>query len=109
VQPVARRFRALVAHPHVEALGELAELLGGLGLAVETARTTVEAINKLRSQPVHVVVACALSKLRTAINHPFSASSAGQTVRLLFTTRNDSSFPTSFYFDTLALQVTYCQ
>src|SRR5689334_23455886 len=54
---VARRFRALVAHPHVEALGELAELLGGLGLAVETARSTVEALNKLRSQPAHVVVA----------------------------------------------------
>jgi HD-GYP domain-containing protein (c-di-GMP phosphodiesterase class II) len=53
---VARRFRALVAHPHVEALGELAELLGGLGIAVETARSTVEAMNKLRSQPVHVIV-----------------------------------------------------
>ena len=46
-----------MAHPHVEALGELAELLGGVGLAVETARSTVEAMNKLRSQPVHVVVA----------------------------------------------------
>src|SRR5262245_16832497 len=54
---VARRFRALVAHPQVEALGELAELLGGLGIQVDTARSTVEAINKLRSQPVHVVVA----------------------------------------------------
>ena len=54
---MTRRFRALVAHPHVEALGELAELLGGLGLAVETARSTVEAMNKLRSQPVQVVVA----------------------------------------------------
>jgi len=53
---VARRFRALVAHPHVEALGELAELLGGLGLAVETARSTTEALNKLRGQPVQVVV-----------------------------------------------------
>jgi HD-GYP domain-containing protein (c-di-GMP phosphodiesterase class II) len=58
---VTRRFRALVAHPHVEALGELAELLGGLGLAVETARSTVEAMNKLRSQPVHVVVASHVS------------------------------------------------
>ena len=54
---VTRRFRALVAHPHVEAIGELAELLGGLGLVVDTARSTVEAMNKLRSQPVHVVVA----------------------------------------------------
>ena len=53
---MSRRFRALVAHPHVEALGELAELLGGTGLAVETARSTVEALNKLRGQPAHVVV-----------------------------------------------------
>lgn len=54
---MSRRFRALVAHPQVEALGELAEMLGGLGLQVETARSTVEALNKLRSQPAHVVVA----------------------------------------------------
>jgi HD-GYP domain-containing protein (c-di-GMP phosphodiesterase class II) len=51
-----RQFRALVAHPQVEALGELAEMLGGLGLVVETARSTVEALNKLRGQPVHVIV-----------------------------------------------------
>ena len=50
------RFRALVAHPQVEALGELAELLGSIGLQVETARSTVEALNKLRSAPAHVVV-----------------------------------------------------
>jgi HD-GYP domain-containing protein (c-di-GMP phosphodiesterase class II) len=54
---VRRRFRALVAHPQVEALGELAEMVGGLGLIVETARSTVEALNKLRSNPAHVVVA----------------------------------------------------
>ncbi|MEJ7601781.1 MAG: HD-GYP domain-containing protein [Kofleriaceae bacterium] len=53
---MTRRFRALVAHPHVEALGELAELLGGLGLVVETARTTIEALNKLRGQPAHVII-----------------------------------------------------
>ena len=58
---MARRFRALIAHPHVEALGELAELLGGLGLVVETARSTVEALNKLRSQPAHVIVATHVS------------------------------------------------
>ena len=51
------RFRALVAHPQPEALGELAELLGSTGLAVETARSTVEALNKLRSNPAHVMVA----------------------------------------------------
>lgn len=53
---MSRRFRALVAHPHVEALGELAELLGGLDLAVETARSTVEALNKIRGQAPHVIV-----------------------------------------------------
>ncbi len=58
---VTRRFRALVAHPQVEALGELAELLGGLGLQVETARSTVEALNKLRMNPAQVVVAYHLS------------------------------------------------
>jgi HD-GYP domain-containing protein (c-di-GMP phosphodiesterase class II) len=58
---VTRRFRALVAHPQVEALGEIAELLGGLNLTVETARSTVEALNKLRDKPAHVVVAYHLS------------------------------------------------
>ncbi|MGE0549562.1 MAG: HD domain-containing phosphohydrolase [Kofleriaceae bacterium] len=53
---MTKRFLALVAHPQVEALGEIAELLGGLGLQVETARSTVEALNKLRSQPAHVIV-----------------------------------------------------
>ena len=54
---VKGRFRALVAHPQPEALGELAELLRSTGLTVETARSTVEALNKLRSQPAHVIVA----------------------------------------------------
>ncbi len=58
---MTRRFRALVAHPQVEALGELAELLGGLGLQVETARSTVEALNKLRINPAHVIVSYHLS------------------------------------------------
>jgi HD-GYP domain-containing protein (c-di-GMP phosphodiesterase class II) len=54
---VRRRFRALVAHSQVEALGELAEMMSGLGLVVDTARSTVEALNKLRAQPAHVIVA----------------------------------------------------
>lgn len=58
---MTRRFRALVAHPQVEAVGELAELLGGLGLQVETARSTVEALNKLRGNPAHVIVSYHLS------------------------------------------------
>jgi putative nucleotidyltransferase with HDIG domain len=54
---VARRFRALVAHPQPAALGELGELLGSIGLGVDSARSTVEALNKLRSQPAQVIVA----------------------------------------------------
>jgi putative nucleotidyltransferase with HDIG domain len=54
---VTHRFRALVAHPQPEALGELAELVGQLGLVVETARSTVEAVNKLQAQTVHVIIA----------------------------------------------------
>ena len=46
-----------MAHPQVEALGELAEILGSTGLVVETARSTIEALNKLRGHPVHVIVA----------------------------------------------------
>jgi putative nucleotidyltransferase with HDIG domain len=57
VANVKGRFRALVAHPQPEALGELAELLGSTGLAVETARSTVEALNKLRARPANVIVA----------------------------------------------------
>ncbi|HTR52224.1 MAG TPA: HD domain-containing phosphohydrolase [Kofleriaceae bacterium] len=53
---MTRRFVALVAHPQPEALGELAELIGSTGLAVDTARSTVEALNKLRSRPAHVIV-----------------------------------------------------
>jgi putative nucleotidyltransferase with HDIG domain len=54
---VKGKFRALVAHPQTEALGELAELLGTTGLAVETARSTVEALNKMRAHATHVIVA----------------------------------------------------
>ncbi len=35
----------------------MAELLGGLGLTVDTARTEVEALNKLRAGPVQVLIA----------------------------------------------------
>nr|HEX4312689.1 HD-GYP domain-containing protein [Kofleriaceae bacterium] len=53
---MSRKFRALVAHPHVEALGELAELLGTTGLHVETARSTIEALNKIRANAPHIIV-----------------------------------------------------
>lgn len=37
------------------------------------------------------------------------AALSGQTVRLRFVSSNDDSFPTSFYYDTLALTATFCQ
>jgi hypothetical protein len=68
---------------------------------VQTGGTLIEAVQSLDN--AHATTAW------TPINHTFTATSAGQTVRLRFTTRNDFSNPTSFYFDTLALQATYCQ
>jgi CheY-like chemotaxis protein len=53
---VARRFRAIVIHHQPEALGELAELIGGLGAMVDTARSAVEGLNKIRSSPTQVIV-----------------------------------------------------
>jgi hypothetical protein len=44
----------------------------------------------------------------TAINHTFTTASAGQTVRLFFTTSNDFSNATSFFFDSMSLQATAC-
>lgn len=45
----------------------------------------------------------------TAINYTVVANLSNQTVRLRFTSSNDFSNETSFYFDTLALTATYCQ
>ncbi len=44
-------------HGQPEAIGEIAELLGGLDLGVETARSAIEALNKVRGAPPHVIVA----------------------------------------------------
>lgn len=44
----------------------------------------------------------------TAINHTFTNVPAGQTVRLFFTTSNDITNPTSFYFDSLSLEAMAC-
>lgn len=46
-----------MVHPQPEALGELAELVGQLGLTVDTARSMVEATNKLHAQQTHVIIA----------------------------------------------------
>ena len=44
----------------------------------------------------------------TAINHTFTNVSAGQTVRLSFSSTNDVTLATSFYFDSLSLVATAC-
>ena len=45
----------------------------------------------------------------TAFSYNVAASLSGQTVRVRFTTSNDFSNATSFYFDTFAVTATYCQ
>jgi hypothetical protein len=45
----------------------------------------------------------------TPLDKTFTTNLSGQTVRLRFTSSNDDSFNTNFFFDTLALTATYCQ
>ncbi len=54
---MSRRFRALVAHPDSDALSELAGMLSVLGLTVDTATTEQQALQLLRGNVAHVVVA----------------------------------------------------
>jgi len=44
----------------------------------------------------------------TQMMQPITASVAGQTVRLRFRSNSDAIQPTSFFFDTLELNATYC-
>jgi hypothetical protein len=45
----------------------------------------------------------------TAFNKTITTNFAGQTVRLRFTTAGDGLYATSFFFDSVALNATYCQ
>jgi response regulator RpfG family c-di-GMP phosphodiesterase len=49
-------FRALVVHGQPEALGELTEILSAPQLAVDTARSTTEALHKVSAQDYAVIV-----------------------------------------------------
>jgi len=40
--------------------------------------------------------------------HSFTANVSGQTVRLRFTSTNDVTLGTNFFFDTLSLKATHC-
>ncbi len=52
-----KSFEALVIHNQPEALGELVELLTGPALRIDTARSETEALNKIRSGRVSVLIA----------------------------------------------------
>lgn len=45
----------------------------------------------------------------TPIDKTFTTNQSGKTVRLRFTSTNDSTLHSNFFFDTLALTATYCQ
>ena len=45
----------------------------------------------------------------TALQFTFATPHAGETLRLRLSTVSDSTYTTSFYFDSLALTATYCQ
>lgn len=53
---MSHRFSALAIHTQPEALGELAEILTGPRLQVETARSATEAMNKIRVGNYSVIV-----------------------------------------------------
>jgi hypothetical protein len=67
---------------------------------IQTSGTPIEAIKSL----TNATNAASWKQL----SHTFTANVAGQTVRLRFTTTNDSLNATSFYFDTLSLKATHC-
>jgi hypothetical protein len=76
--------------------------------------TAVVALVQTNGTPIETVKS--LSNLTpttawTAIDHVVTDASAlaGQTVRLRMTSTNDVLYPTSFFFDTLALTATFCQ
>jgi hypothetical protein len=68
-----------------------------------TGGTSIETIKALDN--AHATTAW------TALDHTFTnlAQMTGQTVRVYFTSTNDGLYATSFYFDTLHLNATYCE
>jgi hypothetical protein len=67
---------------------------------IETSGTPIEAIKSVSN-----ATSAASWK---HLSHTFTANVAGQTVRLRFTTTNDITNATSFYFDTMSLKATHC-
>jgi hypothetical protein len=67
---------------------------------IDTSGTPIEPIASLTNATI--------ASSWTQLSHTFTTDVSGQTVRLRFTTTNDSTNPTSFYFDTLSLKATHC-
>ncbi|MDB4958445.1 MAG: alkaline serine exoprotease precursor [Myxococcales bacterium] len=82
----------------------------------ETATTAFDtatvAVTQVNGTPIESVEALSnLTNTGTAwapFNHTFTSNLSGQTVRLRFTSTNDDSLNTNFFFDTLSLKATHC-
>lgn len=81
----------------------------------ETGTTVYDTGNvdllQTNGSPIEAVLAennAAPTTAWTAFSHTFGGNLSGQTVRLRFTTTNDITNATSFYFDTLSLKATHC-
>ncbi len=77
------------------------------GTAYDTAQVLVT-----QTDGTPIVTVLSLSNLTptaawTPFNHLFTQNLSGQTVRVRFTSKNDSLYTTSFYFDTLAFTATH--
>ena len=81
----------------------------------ETGTTVYDTGNvdllQTNGSPIEAVLAennAAPTTAWTAFSHTFGGNLSGMTVRLRFTTTNDITNATSFYFDTLSLKATHC-
>jgi hypothetical protein len=74
--------------------------------------TSTVAVTQTNGTPIETVLS--LSNLTNtgtawlAFSHTFATNLSGQTVRLRFTSTNDDSFNTNFFFDTFSLKATHC-
>ena len=74
----------------------------------DTASVDLLQTNGTPIEPILAMDNTTLATSYAQFTHTFTSNVAGQTVRLRFTSTNDITNPTSFYFDTLSLQATHC-
>ena len=73
--------------------------------------TGTVSLQQTNGTPIEGVLALDNTVTQTAwtpFTHTFAANVAGQTVRLNFTSTNDSTLASNFFFDTLSLKATHC-